>query len=200
MVEVKKCLYCGNEFEIKIKNGGRKKKFCSPKCQCNYWIKNTDKGINWYKRKLQKLKEKQEFKFHCLVCNHIFNTKGKNKSKHPYNCPSCKSNNWDFGSNIQCICCGRTCLTPVIHHVDGNHKNNYKENRIPVCQDCHTAIHHGIGIQNANKKRGSGGKSKTRMYGFYNPVLVSRKHNPEFEVINNIKKYQSLLNRGNISF
>lgn len=31
----------------------------------------------------------------------------------------------------------------VVHHVDGNSKNNEEINLMPLCQSCHTSIHNG---------------------------------------------------------
>jgi len=35
------------------------------------------------------------------------------------------------------------CLnkTQVIHHIDGDRKNNYADNLIPLCNGCHNKIH-----------------------------------------------------------
>jgi hypothetical protein len=72
----------------------------------------------------------------CLVCKNVWESK-----KYPFNCPKCKSSNWDFIDNSPCFLCGRIVPFPVIHHIDGNHKNNKKENRLPLCSKCHSALH-----------------------------------------------------------
>lgn len=42
----------------------------------------------------------------------------------------------------QCIACGVE-EEIVVHHVDGDRNNNDMDNLIPVCGDCHAAIHAG---------------------------------------------------------
>ena len=48
---------------------------------------------------------------------------------------------WDVGNNVKCFCCNKTVFSPCVHHRNGNHKDNRKENRIPVCISCHGFIH-----------------------------------------------------------
>lgn len=43
-----------------------------------------------------------------------------------------------------CACCNRTFFDLIIHHIDGNRKNNSKKNLIALCQRCHKGIHQGM--------------------------------------------------------
>ena len=74
----------------------------------------------------------------CLVCNHKWESKSKFGS---IRCPNCHSSCYDFGENIPCDICKRICFVPQIHHIDGNRKNNIKENRLPLCLNCHQLVH-----------------------------------------------------------
>nr|MCK4929551.1 HNH endonuclease [Nanoarchaeota archaeon] len=40
----------------------------------------------------------------------------------------------------KCICCNFAKIVEL-HHLDGNNKNNSKENLIPLCPNCHKMIH-----------------------------------------------------------
>ncbi len=73
----------------------------------------------------------------CLVCRYQWNP----RIDYPFQCSKCKSRCWDFGNNIKCKICNKTFLIPYIHHQDGNHSNNIKENRIPLCNSCHAILH-----------------------------------------------------------
>lgn len=76
----------------------------------------------------------------CLVCNH----KWIPKSEHPRYCPKCHASAWDIGHNKKCEICGQTSLVSVVHHKDGNRKNNSQENRMILCYKCHGYLHNGI--------------------------------------------------------
>lgn len=43
-----------------------------------------------------------------------------------------------------CFCCQRWFSKIDVHHMDGNHNNNCKENLIKVCKRCHAFIHKGV--------------------------------------------------------
>ena len=43
-----------------------------------------------------------------------------------------------------CACCGNNFPSITIHHLDGNHDNNRKDNLISVCKLCHSIIHVGF--------------------------------------------------------
>ena len=142
------CLKCNKEFKERGKGKGSKK-FCSQKCQILYW-KNTIKG----KEQIEKYKKKKVERkiilgyilrnYKCLSCNYTWKSWSKDKEKLPYSCSTCKSNRWDFEPETKCFFCNKLPLIPSIHHRDGNHKNNIKENRILLCYKCHAKLHNGI--------------------------------------------------------
>lgn len=43
-----------------------------------------------------------------------------------------------------CSICGSSFFELLIHHIDGNRKNNLKKNLICVCEKCHGKIHMGL--------------------------------------------------------
>jgi len=79
--------------------------------------------------------------FTCLVCGHKWYT--RKKGVYPLQCsyPDCHSPIWDVGHNVKCFCCSKTVFSPMVHHRNGNHKDNRKENRVAVCSSCHGFIH-----------------------------------------------------------
>jgi len=135
----------------------------------------------------------------CLVCGHKWTSK-----VYPFMCPKCKSSNWDFGNNIPCAICERTVLNPIIHHIDGVHKNNNLKNRLPLCINCHCAIHKGFG-KNGKRLRKYGVKKvyirKTEFEGKTYSKLVfhihTRKNSVDYDklvkIIKNIQYYQAKL-------
>lgn len=42
----------------------------------------------------------------------------------------------------RCIVCGSTEQVKV-HHQDGDHDNDRRDNRVPLCQGCHVDLHRG---------------------------------------------------------
>jgi len=92
----------------------------------------------------------------CKVCKHSW----ESNLIFPTSCPNCHSRNYDHGNNLKCRICQKNVLIPHIHHVDGNHKNNKEENRIPVCSLCHRAIHSGFDHLFIK----SGGKTATKNF------------------------------------
>ena len=96
----------------------------------------------------------------CYKCEHEWIPRLKN----PKCCPSCNSRYWKNKGYTQCEICKKNFLRINLHHSDGNHDNNKKNNLIFICNDCHTAIHHGIG-RARNRKGVQGGPSKRNNYG-----------------------------------
>ena len=74
----------------------------------------------------------------CLKCEY----KWMPRVERPSHCPNCHTNNWDCAFYSKCKACSRNFRNMHIHHIDGNNKNNKKENRIQICLDCHMVIHH----------------------------------------------------------
>ena len=63
-----------------------------------------------------------------------------------------------------CCFCGKECTTNiVIHHIDGNPRNNKPDNLVPLCGTCHNKATHGeitkeqllrrLGIKKKTKKK-----------------------------------------------
>lgn len=42
----------------------------------------------------------------------------------------------------QCVHCGSTREVKA-HHMDGDHDHDRKDNWVPLCQECHVALHRG---------------------------------------------------------
>ena len=43
--------------------------------------------------------------------------------------------------NTKCSICNKTFYLTHIHHINGNHEDNTKENLLNVCPKCHGMIH-----------------------------------------------------------
>ena len=121
----------------------------------------------------------------CLVCGH--KSEEGNVTTGTFNlfsrCWRCHKRCWLVGETYPCEICERTCLTPLIHHIDGNRKNNEYENLIFICSDCHTAIHFGIG----NRK---GRKGKRRTVYSENTTALIREYS--------LKYREGIKNKGDI--
>lgn len=73
-------------------------------------------------------------------------------------CPKCRKADFWFYSPNRCDTCSFIFQDLIVHHVDGNHKNNYFSNKIKICRNCHARIHAGLnkrprGRQSAESKR-----------------------------------------------
>lgn len=79
-------------------------------------------------------------KIKCQRCDHEWIPRVEN----PVMCARCKSYSWWIETPKKCHICDRTFNYLSEHHIDGNRKNNKKENRICICVDCHTSIHNGL--------------------------------------------------------
>lgn len=44
----------------------------------------------------------------------------------------------------QCWCCEDVFFNLIVHHIDGNRKNNKQKNLIVLCKRCHALVHHGL--------------------------------------------------------
>ena len=84
-------------------------------------------------------------KIKCLNCSHITKVK-KILTGGDRKCSKCKKAIY-YRQSInrdKCDICDKTYLSLVMHHKDGNHRNNKKKNIIVICNYCHSAIHRGI--------------------------------------------------------
>lgn len=123
-----------------------------------------------------------EFKAGNKICKRCNYTQKVNKRSSLYSkCCNCRCSHWLVGNNYPCEICERICITPIIHHVDGNRKNNDYSNLLFICLDCHTAIHRGVGNIGSRTKKN---RTKIRMY----------KKNPE--VIPIIQEYTQKYRQG----
>ena len=84
----------------------------------------------------------------CFKCNHTWLPRTDTM---PLSCPNCNSRHWMIKSYSKCEVCKRNFLKLHLHHKDGNHKNNKKDNLIRLCEDCHAVIH--VGFSKRKHKR-----------------------------------------------
>jgi len=89
----------------------------------------------------------------CLMCGHQW----KKRKEHPLSCPRCKSTSWNREWITKCQVCERNFNRIHLHHIDGNHDNNNRENYIFLCEDCHANVYHGIrNTRSIGKKNNKG--------------------------------------------
>jgi len=109
-------------------------------------------------------------KLKCKKCDHEWTPREDN----PRQCPKCKSYYWNI-IVAKCEVCNRSFNTIHLHHIDGNRKNNKKENQIYVCVDCHSIIHNGLKnneMKSIYQKSKQNGKSRIRSYK--NKTIIKR--------------------------
>ncbi len=129
------CIFCGKRLNR------RKKKYCSNSCKCKQFYKEFPEKCNlWNKRNL-----KPKVNNKCLTC-------GTPCGRKKYCSEECKpkmiyipqiKRYWEEIErlNAKCNICKKTFFTCHIHHINGDHSDNKKENLLPVCPTCHNKIH-----------------------------------------------------------
>jgi len=100
----------------------------------------------------------------CKKCEHEWVARSETR---PLCCPNCKSRNWDVGGYLKCEACLKNYLETHTHHIDGDTKNNNKDNLIRVCRHCHGYIHKGF-----RQKKGTASRCTTSKL-IYNRMDVS---------------------------
>lgn len=88
-------------------------------------------------------------KAHCLKCGYEWIIRVDDPKK----CPKCKTYNW-AGKELKekvCAICKRHFFELHTHHINGNHSDDRKVNKINICLDCHSAIHTGTGRKRAQR-------------------------------------------------
>ena len=153
MLKKYQCKGCGAEFEAQ---DWRKRKYCSKRCKGLY-----DKSGQFKKgHKWDRLTEARRIK--TLQANPSYGMLGKKhsektkkqmseSSKFPYNYV-------DGGYNgkietKECEICGEIQKKILIHHKDGNRKNNKIQNLVAVCDKCHSRMHFPNGKLGKNLER-----------------------------------------------
>ena len=61
--------------------------------------------------------------------------------KHPKKCQHCHSLSWKIKLNQKCEICMKHIFVPITHHINKNHQDNNKDNKMLVCLKCHSLIH-----------------------------------------------------------
>ncbi len=142
------CINCGKV----LKNNQRK--FCGNSCKCKYFYKkNPEKCGMWAKNHPIPLVNNN-----CLTC-------GKKCGRNKYCSDMCKPVRMSIPKeywggmariNSKCLICKKTFMLLHIHHKDGNHDNNNKDNLIPLCPTCHGKVHNisDIGLLKMNNDCG----------------------------------------------
>lgn len=51
---------------------------------------------------------------------------------------------------MYCVLCG-SGKDVEVHHLDGNHNNNSRDNRVRLCHRCHVLVHKYLGVATADE-------------------------------------------------
>jgi len=90
-------------------------------------------------------------------------------------------------NNQICSLCGETHLMIVIHHQNGERKNNSKKNLLPVCDYCHYKIHKGLSKKDYNKDL----DWKMKIF-YFRKIWLKGKYNLDNESLNKKLNLESL--------
>jgi len=127
--------FCSNCNKVLHNN---QRKFCGNICKCKFFYKNNKEKCNkWNREHPKKLVNNK-----CASCE-------KYCGRKKYCSDKCKpvtirlQPHWRGMArfNSSCYICGKTFLLLCVHHKDGNHKNNKKNNLISLCFSCHSKTH-----------------------------------------------------------
>lgn len=141
MIQKYKCERCGNEFKDE---DWRKRRFCSKKCSAQR--PNDGQYKNGYKhdekteaKRIKSIRENPSYGM--LGKKHTEETKKRmsESSKLPYNYID-----GGYRGKIKtdkCEECGEFNKRTIVHHKDGDRKNNQISNLKALCDSCHRLLH-----------------------------------------------------------
>ena len=110
--------------------------------------------VHWYSKEKRNIRIKKE----CPICGNVFEVEVNNKKGKITCSHSCANTYFRSGENHgnwkedsyrttcfefhkkECVVCGENKIVEV-HHYDGNHENNKKENLVPICSTHHKYWH-----------------------------------------------------------
>ena len=148
----RKCLICGRGISVKESNAKRGwGKYCSKKCQAQAQLKGKWLECDYCGKKIYRtprdFKKSKSKKFFCSVKCHC--SWENENSRCGENSP-----NWICGETVyrrllkksgtpeKCNICGnKDKRILVVHHKDGNRKNNQNNNLEWLCRNCHCLKH-----------------------------------------------------------
>ena len=150
------CKYCDKLFITRLLKNKPKHTCCSPECSNKYKAKPAQKLIcAWcnknFERKTQFLRSSKSGLYFCTrKCKDEAQKIGGIEEIMP---DHYGSGNGRYGyrklfTDEELICnrCGykEFNISVQIHHIDLNRENNDKSNLIPLCSNCHDALHGGF--------------------------------------------------------
>jgi len=149
-----RCDFCKKLF-IRVKSNSKQAhNFCSNKCVRKFYITTRvtlechECGKSFTRVKSQLKNSKSGYFFCCKACKDLAQSlDGNSKGLRPdsYGKPKMKfafRRKIALGEEIKCVSCGEKALyLLIIHHKDGNRKNNEDSNLEIVCANCHLKRH-----------------------------------------------------------
>ncbi len=71
---------------------------------------------------------------------------------------------------MYCKFCG-TAKNVQVHHIDGNHDNNTANNRVRLCQRCHSLVHKYLGVASPDEILAIANKAREINPNAHSPTL-----------------------------
>jgi hypothetical protein len=151
---VTNCVVCNKEFvRRQSKSCANKGKYCSPVCRGKAKQNRVDKTCtlcgNQFKLKPSQLSKSKSGLYFCTrKCKDEAQKLGGIKEIMPAHFGTAKVPDYRAlftEDELVCSRCGYDEFSSSvdIHHVDHDRSNNSKENLIPLCSNCHKALHNG---------------------------------------------------------
>lgn len=160
---MKKCLFCGSDFEAKRKDA----RYCTNSCSCRAYYRNNletempRKRANYYKEKAENYQRLRANNSRATTKYKASNREKIRESNREYQVRTKNSLRYwydkYFGGNRdrileiynnQCAICGLSPSGLSVHHIDGSGRadnpNNEISNLILLCRSCHMR-HHRLG-------------------------------------------------------
>jgi len=133
MKKIYYCIHCGKKLR------GQKRKYCSNICKCRQFYKDYPEKCNLWSKRNPRPKVNNK----CITC-------GGECGRKKYCSKDCRPRPVRIVSHLKgiarfnekCYVCNKTFFLVHIHHKNGNHNDNDKENLIQLCPSCHMKVHH----------------------------------------------------------